>query len=108
MTGPSALTGTDMGPLRSAVRSLDLVARRTDNCAVALHTAAAVEHLASRVDATALPPWGTASGEPAGVEDRVLLRAALLQLSVLSEAALRDEDIAEALHQATLAHLATR
>lgn len=108
MTEPSALTGSDVAPLRSAARLLDLVARRTDNCAVALHTVAAVQHLATRVDVTSLRPWGEGPDEPADVEDQVLLRAALLQLSVLSEAALRDEDLAEALHQATLAHLASR
>lgn len=75
--------------------------RESSRCAVTLHTTVAVELL------TAGQPLSLLDAS-APEDEREALHQALRDLSHVSDAALRDDDIADAIHHAVLAYVAAR
>lgn len=92
----------DLVLLDQAIGLLDHVARRSDSCVTSLNAATATQLLAS----VQLP--GAPSSGPVLIDDQTALRGALHALAQLSDSALRDDRIADAVHHALLAHLAAR
>lgn len=95
------LTGTDAALIDYAVALLDRIGRRTSRSTVAVHALAAAQLLDSGRPA---PPDLDDSND----DERAVLREALRRLAHVSADALRADDIAEAVHQAMLAYLASR
>jgi hypothetical protein len=95
----TALSLDDEQLLDQASRLLDTVGRRSPRCTVALHAFAAAQLLAAVHAVHADPATDYA-------DERVALHQSLQLLAHLSTAALRSEDIADAMHHALLAYLA--
>jgi hypothetical protein len=95
----TALTRADAALADKAGALLDTVGRRTPNCALALHCLAAAELLGHR----SASQRQTATGD-----DRTLISDALRLFAELSDAARRQDEVAEALHQSMLAYIASR
>lgn len=90
----------DLVRIDHAIVLLDHVARRSESCAVSLNAATATQLLAS-----ARAP-GTPSNGPIRIDNQTALRSALQVLAQLSDSAMRDDRIGDAVHHAVLAHLA--
>lgn len=97
----TALSVSDEQLLDEASRLLDTVGRRSPRCTVALHAVAAAQLLAV-VRAMRADPVTDYADECSA------LHQCLQLLARLSVAALRSEDVADAMHHALLAYLAAR
>lgn len=98
----TTLTTQDQLALDQAAELLDTAGMTSRHCAVTLHTVVALHLIAA---ARPLPP---VTHRTAPADERAVLRDALQLLSHLSDEALRNEDLADALHNALLAYLAAR
>jgi hypothetical protein len=91
----------DLVHLDQAIVLLDHVARRSESCAASINAATATQLLVSL-----RPPGARSNGRASVVDDQTALRAARHALAQLSDGAMRDDRIADAVHHALLAHLA--
>jgi hypothetical protein len=98
----TALTFDDLALLDRALPLLEHVARSSRNCAVGLNAVTAAQLLASA------HPSRASLLDAVRIDDRAALHTALQTLAQLSDDALRDDVIADALHHALLAYLAAR
>lgn len=102
MTDTPMSVTDDLVHIDHAIVLLDQVARRSERCGVSLNAATAAQLLVS------VRPSGARSNGRVLVDDSSALRDALRVLAELSDSALRDDRIADALHHVFLAHLAAQ